>query len=111
LRRAARSDLRIDYAAREPGVVRRAQFVACSFGGATFERGRLDLVAVDTDSGTVGEARLLFLKRYLAEAGHDIPPPPQALPQLPAALAYALQQLINALASRRSTRCSRPPIR
>ena len=64
----------------------------------TFERDRLDLVAVETDSGPAGEARLLFLKRYLAEAGHDVAPPPQALPQLPAAAAYALQQLINALA-------------
>ena len=33
-----RSGLRIDYAAREPGTVRRSHFVACGFGGATFER-------------------------------------------------------------------------
>jgi len=32
-----RSGLRIDYAAREPGSVRRSHFVACGFGGATFE--------------------------------------------------------------------------
>ena len=93
-----RSGLRIDYAAREPGTVRRSHFVACGFGGATFERDRLDLVAVETDGGTAGEARLLFLKRYLAEAGHEVAPLPEALPQLPAAMAYALQQLINALA-------------
>jgi branched-subunit amino acid ABC-type transport system permease component len=93
-----RSGLRIDYAAREPGAVRRSHFVACAFGGTTFERDRLDLAAVETDAGTVGGARLLFLKRYLAEAGHEVVPPPEALPQLPAAAAYALQQLINALA-------------
>ncbi len=93
-----RSGLRIDYAARAPGAARRAHFLACGFGGATFERDRLDLVAVETDGGTVGEARLLFLKRYLAEAGHEVAPLPEALPQLPAAMAYALQQLINALA-------------
>ena len=93
-----RSGVRIDYAARAPGAARRAHFLACGFGGATFERDRLDLVAVETDGGTVGEARLLFLKRYLAEAGHEVAPLPEALPQLPAAVAYALQQLINALA-------------
>jgi branched-chain amino acid transport system permease protein len=93
-----RSGLRIDYAAREAGAARGAHFVACSFGGTTFERDRLDLVAVETDRGALGEARFTFLKRYLAEAGHEAVSPPQSVPQLPASAAYALQQLINALA-------------
>src|SRR5262245_42078642 len=53
-----RSGLRIDYTAREPGAANKAHFVACGFGGTTFERDRLDLVAVETDEGALGEARL-----------------------------------------------------
>src|SRR5205814_834221 len=45
-------------------------------------------------------ARLLYLKRFLAEAEREggAAPPPQALPQLSTAVAYALQQLVNAIA-------------
>src|SRR2546421_9122216 len=96
-----RSGLRIDYAAREPGSPNRAHFVTCGFGGSTFERDRLDLVAVETGEGMLGEARLLYLKRFLAEAEREGSAPPssqQSLPQLPAAAAYALQQLVNAVA-------------
>ena len=81
-----RSGVRIDYAAREQGDVSRVQFVACGFGGTTFERDRLDLVAVETGEGLAGEARLLYLKRFLAEAereGAARPSSQQDLPQLP----------------------------
>jgi branched-chain amino acid transport system permease protein len=95
-----RSGVRIDYAAREPGTPSRVHFVACGFGGTTFERDRLDLVAVETGEGTLGEARLLYLKRFLAEAEREGGEPlsRQGVPQLPAAAAYALQQLVNAVA-------------
>jgi branched-subunit amino acid ABC-type transport system permease component len=92
--------VRIDYAAREPGTASRVHFATCGFGGTTFERDRLDLVAVETDGGRLGEARLLYLKRfYLAEVERAAGmPPSQRLPELSAAAAYALQQLINAIA-------------
>ncbi len=95
-----RSGLRIDYSARETGRAKQAHFVTCGFGGTTFERDRLDLVAVETDGGPLGEARLLYLKRFLAEAEREgaAAPPPQELPQLAPAAAYALQQLVNAIA-------------
>ena len=95
-----RSGVRIDYAAREPGAPSRVHFVACGFGGTTFERDRLDLVAVETHEGILGEARLLYLKRFLAQAEREGGGPlsGQGLPQLPAAAAYALQQLVNAVA-------------
>ncbi len=51
--------------------------------------------------GRLGEARLLYLKRFLAQAEREGGAPPssqQNLPQLPAAAAYALQQLVNAIA-------------
>ena len=92
--------MRIDYAAREPGAASKAHFAACGFGGTTFERDRLDLVAVETDEGALGEARLLYLKRFwLSEAEREgVAPPAPEVPQIPAAAAYALQQLVNALA-------------
>jgi len=95
-----RSGLRIDYTAREPGKPGKAHFVACGFGGTTFERDRLDLITVETDEGTLGEARLLYLKRFwLTEAEREggAPPAPQRIPEIPAGAAYALQQLINAI--------------
>lgn len=94
------SGVRIDYAAREAGAERRVHFLVCGFGGTSFERDRLDLVAVDTDAGRVGAARLTFLKRYLADAEVSAAPPPSGenAPNLSAATAYALQQLINAIA-------------
>jgi branched-chain amino acid transport system permease protein len=96
-----RAGVRIDYAARQPGTASKAHFAACGFGGTTFERDRLDLMAVETDEGALGEARLLYLKRFwLREAEREgvTPPPPQRLPQLSAPVAYALQQLVNATA-------------
>ena len=94
-----KSGVRIDYAAREPGAERRSARLACGFGGTTFERDRLDLVAVEHDGRAIGEGRLIFLRRFLAEAGPaETAAPPQGSPGLSAAAAYALQQLINALA-------------
>jgi branched-subunit amino acid ABC-type transport system permease component len=99
--------VRIDYAAREPGQesgkesreARRSYGLTCGFGGTTFERDRLDLVAVEIDGKPIGEGRLTFLRRFLAEAGpSETTPSPQHSPELSAAAAYALQQLINALA-------------
>jgi len=95
-----RSGVRIDYAAREIGAERRVHFVVCGFGGAALERDRLDLTVVDTDEGRLGIARLTFLKRYLNEAEVKAapPPPPADAFALSASVAYALQQLINAIA-------------
>src|ERR1043166_3672787 len=44
-----KSGVRIDYAAREPGAERRTHSLACGFGGTTFERDRLELIAVQHD--------------------------------------------------------------
>jgi len=96
-----RAGLRIDYAAREPGAASRVQFVTCGFGGTTFERDRLDLVTVETDEGVLGEVRLLYLKRFLAQAereGGATLSTARESPQLPPAVAYAMQQLVNAIA-------------
>ena len=95
-----RSGVRIDYAAREGGAARRIHFVACGFGGTGLERDRLDLTAVETEAGPLGVARLTFLKRYLADAevAAARAPKGETAPDLSAGTAYALQQLINAIA-------------
>ena len=94
-----RTSLRIDYAAREPAAANHVHFATCGFGGTTFERDRLELVSVETDRGTLGEARLLYLKRFwLDDPGSAAESRPDGLLRLPASLAYALQQLVNAVA-------------
>ena len=94
-----KSGVRIDYAAREGGAERRTHSLSCGFGGTTFERGRLELIAVQHDGQPVGEGRLTFLRRFLAEDGQpETAAPAQGSPGLSTAAAYALQQLINALA-------------
>jgi branched-chain amino acid transport system permease protein len=97
----ARSGVRIHYAAREPGGVNAVHFVTCGFGGTTFERDRLDLVAVMIDQRALGDAQLHYLKRfYLPDAEREAPPPVtlQRLPEFSQGSAYALQQLVNAIA-------------
>ncbi len=96
-----RTALRIDYAAREPGVANRVHFVTCGFGGSTFERDRLDVVAVETDEGRLSDGRLLYLRRFwLSEADREgvAPAAPEQLPEFSGNVAYALQQLVNAIA-------------
>jgi branched-chain amino acid transport system permease protein len=92
--------VRIDYLARPPGEAVRARYVACGFAGPAFSAQRLDLRAVETDAGRFGEARLFYLKRlWLGSpgAGAERVAEP-TVPSLPAPLAFAAQQLINATA-------------
>jgi branched-chain amino acid transport system permease protein len=96
-----RQGVRIDYEAREPGETMRRHFATCGFGGSAFTGRRLDLVAVDTDAGPLGEARLTYLKRFwLAGTAAQAAEPSEtpSVPEVPLAAAYALQQLVNAVA-------------
>jgi len=96
-----KAGLRIDYAAREPGATSRVHIAACGFGGTTFEADRLDLVAVELDGVPLGTARLLYLKRFWLSAPEAEATPsqePSGLPRLSGGAAYALQQLVNAMA-------------
>jgi branched-chain amino acid transport system permease protein len=91
--------VRIEYLAREPGGTTGPRHLTCGFGGATFDADRFDLVAVETDEGRLGEARLLYLKRFwLADPATALDAHAAGLPELPASLAYAAQQLVSALA-------------
>jgi len=95
-----RQGVRIDYDAREPGEPTRGRFASCGFGGSVFSIRRLDLVAVDTDVGPLGEARLTYLNRFwLGElSAGAAPSETPAVAEIPLAAAYMLQQLINATA-------------
>ncbi|MGC1577168.1 MAG: branched-chain amino acid ABC transporter permease, partial [Beijerinckiaceae bacterium] len=78
--------------------------VLCRFGGAQAEAGRDTLISVDTAQGPLGEAQLLFLRRFYLEAPGEPPPDPGAtgtasLVTLPPTFALALQQLVAALPS------------
>jgi branched-subunit amino acid ABC-type transport system permease component len=95
----AAAGVRIDYAVRVPGGEMQAGFVECRFSGSGLSAERLDLAAVRTNEGALGEARLYFLKRYwlaLPRAGARVAPPPVV--ELPANLAYAAQHGVNAFA-------------
>ena len=111
----ARSGVRIHYAAREPGGASRVHFVTCGFGGTTFERDRLDLVAVTADERALGEAQLLYLRRfYLAEAragGAAARDGRAAAAIFRKASPTRCSSSSTRSRSRPSTRCSRPPIR
>lgn len=91
--------IRIDYAVREPGSDTRTRYAVCRFGSK--DRGeRLELQSLDTDGGTLGEARLLFLKRFWLGGSGSFPAggsPHPVLPEFPSGVAYAAQQGINAL--------------
>ncbi len=94
--------IRIDYAAREPGAETKTHYAVCRFGMR--ERGeRLDLAELDTDNGRLGEARLLFLKRFWLDRPDTPKDSPgtrktiSAVPEIPQKLAYAAQQGINAI--------------
>ena len=68
------------------------------------EPGRDTLIGVDTAQGPLGEAQLLFLRRFYLETPGEPPPDPGAtgtasLVTLPASFALALQQLVAALPS------------
>jgi branched-subunit amino acid ABC-type transport system permease component len=97
-----RQGVRIDYAAREPGAQPRPRHATCGFGGSVFAGNRLDLVAVETDEGPLGEARLTYLNRFwlaaFAVAAGETRAPTPAVPDIPLAVAYAAQQLVNAVA-------------
>jgi branched-chain amino acid transport system permease protein len=93
--------VRIDYAARVPGEASSVRYVECGFAGRTLSADRLNLVAVETDRGPLGDARLYYLKRFwlgsVAGTGEGVGGQP-AVPDLPPSVAYAAQQFINAIA-------------
>jgi len=94
-----RQGVRIDYTAQEPGAASKAHHTACGFAGTALQGDRLDLVALETERGPLGEARLIYLKRFwlgtsAASEAKGVEPPPN-VPEISPGLAFAIQQLVN----------------
>jgi branched-chain amino acid transport system permease protein len=95
--------VRIDYLAREPDRPNRSHYAICRFAGGGSDAARFDLIALTTERGPVGDIRLAILKRWWlgdANAMAETAARRQAeanVPQVPMALAYGLQQGVNAL--------------
>jgi branched-chain amino acid transport system permease protein len=97
------NSIRVDYRILGDGRSE-LRHVLCRFGGAQGEPGRDTLIGVDTAQGPLGEAQLLFLRRFYLETPGEPPPDPgttgtASLVTLPASFALALQQLLAALPS------------
>lgn len=90
--------VKLDYVERDPGEADRAHFVVCRFSGGSDALGRFELESVETDQGRLGEARLLFLKRFWLSQSDDVPQILDAdVPQIAASAAYAAQSAVSAL--------------
>ncbi len=86
------------YSAQEPSEATRMHFVTCEYSGTRYDKDRLDLASVMIDAAPLGEARLLYLKRFWLAPENDTQALPPTVVQIPAGAAYALQQSINAIA-------------
>lgn len=97
------SGVRIDYEASEPDnrTFIGRHWATCRFGGTALTRARLVLVGVDTDRSALSDVRLLYLNRFWLDAfaaTADTETATPTVPNVPRALAYAAQQLVNAIA-------------
>ena len=95
--------LRVDYRLSGLDAPAEARFAECRFRSPGRPKRSQDLVALTTDDGPLSDVRLAILVRYwlaTPDARAADPAPlgdVSALPTLPPALAYALQQTINGL--------------
>lgn len=97
----AQEGVRIDYVVRAPGEPDRVRRLDCGFAGRTFSGERLDLVAVQTEDGALGEAQLYYLKRFWLgspDSARSSESREPSVPVLPGSLAYVMQLIINATA-------------
>ncbi|MFI5012046.1 MAG: branched-chain amino acid ABC transporter permease [Hyphomicrobiales bacterium] len=101
---AAGGSIRVDYRVTVDGRIMGVRHVICRFGGGEHGLGENVLSGVDTWRGPLGEAKLLFLRRFYL----DLPDEPPSDPGftgastaliLPGPVALALQQLVAALPS------------
>ncbi|MBN8944597.1 MAG: branched-chain amino acid ABC transporter permease [Rhizobiales bacterium] len=101
---ALKNTVRIDYLVREPGQPNLAHHVICGFAGGGTDAARFELVRLATERGELSPVRLLILKRWwLGDARMTAETAARrqaqaAVPEIPMAFAYALQQGANGLA-------------
>ncbi len=94
--------LRLDYRVEREGRAPLRRYATCAFAAEGLSSHKADLVGLATETGPVAGASLYLLKRYYLDtpeglAGDPGGPAASAVPEVPAALAYALQQLLISL--------------
>lgn len=92
----------IDYTAELPGRPVQDRAVICAFAAEGLSPNKAELTGIATERGPISGASLYFLKRYYIDspegvAGDPGSPPDAAVIEIPAAIAYSLQQLLVSL--------------
>jgi branched-subunit amino acid ABC-type transport system permease component len=94
--------LRLDYEVERADRAPLVRWVICRFAGEGLATRKADLIGIVTEEGALSGANLYLLKRYYLETPEGVAGDPgsrveAAVPELPRALAYSLQQLIVSL--------------
>jgi branched-subunit amino acid ABC-type transport system permease component len=94
--------LRLDYEVERTDRTPLRRHAVCVFAAEGMSPNKAELVGVATETGPISGANLYFLKRYYLEtpeglAGDPGERMPLGVPEVPPALAYALQQLLISL--------------
>ena len=94
--------LRLDYRVEREGRAPLRRYATCAFAAEGLSSHKADLVGLATETGPVAGASLYLLKRYYLDtpeglAGDPGGPAASSVPEVPAALAYALQQFLISL--------------
>jgi branched-subunit amino acid ABC-type transport system permease component len=94
--------LRLDYRVERTGRAPLQRCAICAFAAEGLSANKADLVGLATEVAPVSGASLYLLKRYYLEtpegiAGDPGGPVAPGVPEVPAALAYALQQFLISL--------------
>ena len=98
----APDSLRIDYEAAYPGRPVLDRYVICRFAAQGLSPNKAELVGLSTEYGPLSGASLYFLKNYYlgtpeGVAGDPGSPPDAGVAEIPAPLAYWLQQLLASM--------------
>lgn len=97
-----RQSLRLDYEVARPNRPVLDRSVVCRFAGEGLSTDKTDLIGVLTEQGPLSDTNLYLLKRYYIDTPDGIVGDPGSDPgiglsEIPASLAYGLQQGLNAL--------------
>ncbi len=94
--------VRLDYAVEGSGA-RAERWALCRFAASGLDPNKAELVGVETENGPVAGSTLYLLKRFYIESPEGVVGDPGPgdrgadLPEVPAAVAYALQQALVGL--------------
>lgn len=96
-------ELRIDYEVQRENRAPRDRFVYCLFAPSGLDPSKLELIGITTEVGPIAPATIYFLRRFYLATPEAIAADPgiaaraEGVPELPAPVAYALQQAVAGL--------------